>query len=393
MAEKKKELVMVTDSTHRRPTKRLNEDQYHSLVDETETPQKKAKKLVPQQSDNISFSLPVLPHEIIVEIISRLPVKTLIQFRCVSKSFKTLISDTQFIKTHLRKITSFSKIKKPSLYQKITPNITFSPFSFFKSCSLYSIFDNSLNDPIELNSYFLEKRFQCDWLVGSCDGLICFSVKQDFVTLLNPSTRVFNRLPNLGFGRKSGSYSVFGFGYDSEIDDYKVVAVFCFQNKNSSVGFGYESIVKVCTLRTNCWRRTGSFGYGVPYDVSGKYVNCTLNWPVMSEGDSGLMWIIVSFDIKRETYKEVMQPDYGELVYDRTLGVLDGCLCVMCNYHAVRADFWVMKEYGVRESWIRLVTVPYLDYPGSLHLQYSVPYAIADNEVYIDSLVSPKVEI
>ncbi|EEF45418.1 conserved hypothetical protein [Ricinus communis] len=316
MAEKKKELVMVTDSTHRRPTKRLNEDQYHSLVDETETPQKKAKKLVPQQSDNISFSLPVLPHEIIVEIISRLPVKTLIQFR----------------------------------------------------------------------------------------------------------------LPNLGFGRKSGSYSVFGFGYDSEIDDYKVVAVFCFQNKNSSVGFGYESIVKVCTLRTNCWRRTGSFGYGVPYDVSGKYVNCTLNWPVMSEGDSGLMWIIVSFDIKRETYKEVMQPDYGELVYDRTLGVLDGCLCVMCNYHAVRADFWVMKEYGVRESWIRLVTVPYLDYPGSLHLQYSVPYAIADNgevllefksslviynpnygtfkypvinnscswvdaEVYIDSLVSPKVEI
>ncbi|KAK9287920.1 hypothetical protein L1049_016365 [Liquidambar formosana] len=45
--------------------------------------------------------MPTLPHKIIVHILSRLPVKSLCRFRCVSKPWRTIISEPHFAKTHL----------------------------------------------------------------------------------------------------------------------------------------------------------------------------------------------------------------------------------------------------------------------------------------------------
>jgi len=44
-----------------------------------------------------------LTDELIVEIITWLPVKYLIQFKCVSKFYKTRISDPYFVQMHLEK--------------------------------------------------------------------------------------------------------------------------------------------------------------------------------------------------------------------------------------------------------------------------------------------------
>ena len=43
----------------------------------------------------------LLPHELMVEILLRLPVKSLIRFKSVSKPWRSLISDTHFTKSHL----------------------------------------------------------------------------------------------------------------------------------------------------------------------------------------------------------------------------------------------------------------------------------------------------
>ena len=94
----------------------------------------------------------------------------------------------------------------------------------------------------------------------------------------------------------------------------------------------------------------------------------------MPEGSIGSTWSIVAFDLAQEMFEEAVQPDYGAVDYERVLGVLQGWLCVMCNYQGVRADVWVLKEFGVRASWTKLFSIPYLDDPLWFH--YSVPLCI-----------------
>ncbi|RHN40756.1 putative F-box domain-containing protein [Medicago truncatula] len=53
-----------------------------------------------------SPSLPTLPFDLIPEILSRLPVKFLLQFRCVCKSLNSLISDHKFANKHIRVSTT-----------------------------------------------------------------------------------------------------------------------------------------------------------------------------------------------------------------------------------------------------------------------------------------------
>ncbi|CAL0334630.1 unnamed protein product [Lupinus luteus] len=51
--------------------------------------------------DSLHAPPPFLPFELITEILSRVPVKFLIQFKCVCKSWKTLISNPEFAQKHL----------------------------------------------------------------------------------------------------------------------------------------------------------------------------------------------------------------------------------------------------------------------------------------------------
>src|SRR4051812_45209661 len=46
-----------------------------------------------------------LPEDLIIDIFLRLPVSSLMQLKCVCKSWKTLISDSEFAERHHRKLT------------------------------------------------------------------------------------------------------------------------------------------------------------------------------------------------------------------------------------------------------------------------------------------------
>jgi F-box interacting protein len=61
----------------------------------------------------------------------------------------------------------------------------------------------------------------------------------------------------------------------------------------------------------------------------------------------------------KESFQEIPQPDYGNSKM-LNLGVLRDCLCIFrreSDHSSI--DVWLMKEYGNKDSWIKLIRLPY----------------------------------
>ncbi|KAJ1405648.1 F-box-like domain superfamily [Sesbania bispinosa] len=203
------------------------------------------------RSSDCGFSpspLPFLPDELVEEILSRLPVRSLMRFRCVCKSWMSLISDPYLVKKHLHLSTQTTNFT----HHRIILSATTAEFHL-KSCSVSSLLNNPSTICEDLK-YPVKNKFRHDGIVGSCNGLLCFAIKGDFVLLWNPSTRVSKKSPPLGNNWRPGCYTDFGIGYDKKNDDYKVVAVFCDPNVSFS-----ESKVKVYSMANNSWRKIQDF--------------------------------------------------------------------------------------------------------------------------------------
>ncbi|XP_028081287.1 F-box protein CPR1-like [Camellia sinensis] len=294
-------------------------------------------------------ALPELPPEVISEILSRLPVKPLLQFRCVSKPWCSLIDSPTFIKMHLhRSIQSRSNLSL--IVTKLNSNIP---------NLLCSVHFDKLDIDFELyQPLTFEKRLDQVW--NFCNGLLCLSFRNVEVVLSNPSTRKYLELPLLPIEIPVASCRMFvvfyGLGYDSVSDDYKVMRITQF----NGAGFvHFESKVRVYSLKSDYWRKVGDFPHHLKLDpCTGLLVGGALHWsvnpkPMLVDGPRAL----IAFDLGSEEYRMVPLPECGAVDFHLKFAVLDGCLCVLHHYHKKGIDLWVMKEYGVKESWTKLIYI------------------------------------
>ncbi|XP_058214312.1 F-box/kelch-repeat protein At3g06240-like [Rhododendron vialii] len=282
-----------------------------------------------------SRPLPYLPLETIAEILSRVPVKPLLRFRCVSKSWRCLISDPKFAKAHL----SLASASTDYTHHRLLLITSGGPNPYIKSCSVSSIMHEQSDTTAVDHDYPFEKPRKRVWIGfnGSCNGLVCIMVPGYIMYLWNPATRKSMELPLIKMRNNVFSHTC-GIGYDDSIDDYKVVVIL-----SAHVDRAIQKRVEVYTLRTDSWRRIRDCPHSLEWTDSGIFVSGALHW---TSWDSN--WIIVSLDLAKETYGEVLQPDYDrDCCLDYVLGVLSGCLCVLSQY-ADCADVWVMKDYGIR---------------------------------------------
>lgn len=211
--------------------------------------------------------------------------------------------------------------------------------------------------------------------------MLCFAIDRNCAFLWNPSIRKSKELPSLENQRQKGSYTIYGFGYDHFSDNYKVVAVFCYEFGSTGGTTSYKTEVKVHTLGTDCWRRIQEFPSGVPFDDSGKFVSGTLNWLASGSASLTSSWIIVSLDLGNESYQELLQPDYGGVaVVTLTLAILRDCLCILAH-SGTFSDVWLMKDYGNRESWTKLFRVPYMGNPDSF--PYTKALCISEDDAVL----------
>lgn len=307
-----------------------------------------------------------LPQEVIMyHILPRLPVKTLLRLKSVSKSWLSLISSPSFIEIHLAKSTNDPHLTHTHLLVSFVP---FAPngepenvpglVKSFTSLSLYSLLNERVTEPIEHD--YLGVKFM--YLVGHCKGLVC-AVVDEYVLLWNPSTRKFRRLPKLKY-----QFSKYGFGYDELTNDFKVVAISSCRHPFN------ECVVSIYSSKTSYWRMIGKFPIEGVLDGDGIFTSKAIHWIIRpSVGFNYPKFVIVSLDLTTETYREILPPECGEEVYWHTLGTL-GKQLTFCefDYGNAHAKLWILKK---QECWTQLVTIPYMNM-DNLRQMYLTPKQI-----------------
>ncbi|XP_045819961.1 F-box/kelch-repeat protein At3g23880-like [Trifolium pratense] len=328
--------------------------------------------------------LPTLPVDVILEILCRLPAKLLLQLRSVCKWWNFLISDSKFIKKHLRMSTTRRRLH--FLRYLSRPQNKY----ILTSYPLDSVFTNLNTDLTEFE--YSPNNFKGDYprttfehFIGSCNGILCFADHyKGLVILWNPSIRKFKDLPL--FTKPDvciDFHMTFGFGYDSSTDQYKVVVVLDYLVPVSTTIWVLETEVKVHILGTNIWRSIPTYPFGgvpVPSALSGKYVSGTMNWLVSKDPLGwGKPCYILSFDLVNESYQMILPHIDGEDMCDLwSIGVLRDCLCVTSGN-----DVWIMEEYGNKESWTKLFTVPYMRVRDNSHVLITPIYMFDDDQVIL----------
>jgi F-box interacting protein len=350
-----------------------------------------SNKTYAQKSLSLHMPPPQLPCDLVEEILCRLPVKQLLQLCCVCKSWNSLISrDSKFAKKHLRfSIFSHDRyhLAQCSVHSSEEFHLWKSPISSFISseaatAALTDSFTQQLNHPL------IKRRYSYYDSVSTCDGILCFRINESLALLCNPSIRKFNiLLPPLN---NSGSWlrysqTWYTFVYDRFIHNYKIIALSLCSHDDK-----YKKEVNVHTLGTNYWRKIQDFPYHYSFPIrAGIFVSDTVNWFVNDTTCSGFSRVIVSFDLNKESYQELLQPLYEEssLPTSKFLGELRDCLCIFMNSYEF-SDTWIMKEYGNEKSWTKLLRVPYI---GGLHVSFSSHnkplYIYEDNRVLMGKFV------
>uniref|UniRef100_A0A0V0HE80 Putative ovule protein n=1 Tax=Solanum chacoense TaxID=4108 RepID=A0A0V0HE80_SOLCH len=150
------------------------------------------------------------------EILSWLPVKSLLRFKCVSKSWD-ITRDPYFRMKHQSRheVNSQRFLLLRAKFDIYT--------QYFHD--LYSTSSLSSLDDVQRIDYLSSRCYSSmDILCGSCDGLVLIRVliNPEYLLLWNPSTRESVHIPFPIFGLKN---STFGFGYDPTTHDYKILAI------------------------------------------------------------------------------------------------------------------------------------------------------------------------
>ena len=295
-----------------------------------------------------------LPYDIVLKIMEKLPVKSVMRFRCVSKSMDSLITSHDFISTHLNNINKNHDhengyvIHMPSW--ETSHLLSSSPHPDTSVCTVAS--DRTFDRISEVRIPF-DFDFKCAQIVGSCNGLLCLANLDNVIYLWNPSIRKFKRLPDTCL-RKLKSVRL-GFAYDSENDDYKVVRI-------SSVPF-FAREIEVYTLSSDSWRRVEiSLKNSIilyPNELEpAPFVSGALHWMALTIDGQCLRRrrSIMSFDVKTETFRELALPNYtGNPYY---IALFKGKLTfTTLEKHGRQYSIWVMKKYGVVESWNKIFVV------------------------------------
>ncbi|KAG8364816.1 hypothetical protein BUALT_Bualt18G0038000 [Buddleja alternifolia] len=303
-----------------------------------------------------------LPQEVLIKILTRLPPKCLIKFRCVSKSWNSLISSSYFISMHTHQAILSKALTST------TDQIIIRRYSKAHNSEVYSVhIDNE--DFTQDRNIIIEYPFRDVTrfyyrIVGSCNGVFCLSDDlfgpTNSILLWNPIIKRKLTLPMPQATSVDMDYFMFvlGFGFDVQNNEHKVVRIAYVQE---DYGYAVPPIVEIYALSIGHWNKINAevpHNCVVEYFWSQVFINGNVHWVAYrNKGKNEKVDnLIMVFNMSLEVFNEMRLPDalVNVLPINLNVIVIQESIAIVAYDERVWSNsccIWVMKSYGNMESW------------------------------------------
>ncbi|KAK1392879.1 hypothetical protein POM88_011935 [Heracleum sosnowskyi] len=313
-------------------------------------------------------SIDILTQDLITQILVKLPVKTLLCCKSVSKPWLSLISSSDFIISHLKHtVTNPGGADQAFIVHE------------YDDYSMYSLNLDApqpkapLGFPYSQGDYPFEPDYK---IVGSYNGIVCVSISNcererkliDFdwfcnssyyrnnpsTYIWNPATKQSKLVPPHNIRENVKSLS-FGFGFDVKGNDFKVLRVIS--------SFDEPFCAEVYSANANVWRKIDPRPTDYPeYDEFDVCVNGFL----CCEGLYGMM----AFDLHKEVFTCGIHP-LPARSFNSTFIDFKGSIGIITSkgYESNAYNLWTLDDEaclhggGVNASWTPRLSID-VDYPS-----------------------------
>nr|QDB64271.1 S haplotype-specific F-box protein 23 [Prunus dulcis] len=282
--------------------------------------------------------------EILIDILVRLPAKSLVRFLCTCKSWSDLIGSSSFVSAHLhRNVTKHAHVPLLCLHHPSFERQNDNDDPFVEEELLWSLFSNETFEQFSKLSHPLGSTEHYG-IYGSSNGLVCISDEilnfDSPIYIWNPSVRKL-RTPPLSTNNVKFGYIALQFGFHPGVNDYKVVRMMR-TNKGALA-------IDVYSLSTDCWKMVeaiplwlkctwqhhkGTFYNGVAYHIIEK----------------GPLFSIMSFDSGTEEFQEFIAPDAICSSRGLCIEAYKEQICLLFRFYPCeeegmrKVDLWVLQE-------------------------------------------------
>ncbi|KAK1382057.1 F-box domain-containing protein [Heracleum sosnowskyi] len=303
-----------------------------------------------------------LPENLFLEILSRLPVKHLLRLKVVCKSWRSRISNPNFVNNKHVAITATNPDNDSFIIHNLNND------------QLYVINVNFLDRAITLEIPVPADNDSIN-IVGSCNGLLCVAHtcnRQKLpkkLYLWNPATRKVKHIHkySIAINRKSKVYRVsLGFGFDRSSGDYKVVRIVTYMypieiNHSTETflyymdenKYSFKHRVEVYSLNRNSWKEIGvEFKFMLVRSPCPVIVNGLLYWIVDQDRDTSFKHVLLSFNVESENFSTVSLPD--DVSWQRVFEYKESVATPCTDKYIGHIDIWTLDDDN---CWIKKLII------------------------------------
>ncbi|KAL3628708.1 hypothetical protein CASFOL_027754 [Castilleja foliolosa] len=237
----------------------------------------------------------ILPEDIMLCILTRLPVKSIHRFKSVCKPLREVFSSPDFAKMHRAQFPLNPENQSVVIYGR--------KYNYDHTISLLKIQSDEEKKPTKLAIPSHQMSYHAEF-IGCCNGLLCMAIPHlgELIDLWNPALNnmsIHLPLPNLKVTDEE--WVSIGFGYNEEADDFKVIRIVDLARNKKKIRIGVE----VYSGNSDSWSTIDvGFHFTVTVKRNEAIVNGNPYWIANVEDKP----VLVCFDVREMVFKIVPLP-------------------------------------------------------------------------------------